>query len=80
MGDARPLTAHARDRRAYIYSEEQFESAETHDPLWNAAQRQMVRSGWMHGYLRMYWAKKILEWTPRAGAGISNRGAPQRSL
>ena len=37
---------------------------ETHDELWNAAQIQMVRYGWMHNYLRMYWAKKILEWTP----------------
>jgi deoxyribodipyrimidine photo-lyase len=57
------LAAHARDRRAYLYTEEQLDRAETHDPLWNAAQRQMVRSGWMHGYLRMYWAKKILEWS-----------------
>ncbi|MEW6758679.1 MAG: deoxyribodipyrimidine photolyase, partial [Acidobacteriota bacterium] len=39
------------------------EGADTHDLLWNAAQTQMVRTGWMHGYLRMYWAKKILEWT-----------------
>lgn len=57
------LAAHARDRRSYVYSEAQLESAETHDSLWNAAQKQMVLSGWMHGYLRMYWAKKILEWT-----------------
>ena len=41
-------------------------NAETHDVLWNAAQRQMVSSGWMHGYIRMYWAKKILEWSPSA--------------
>ena len=46
------------------YGIQEFENAETHDPLWNAAQRQMVDSGWMHGYLRMYWAKKILEWSP----------------
>ncbi len=38
-------------------------AAETHDPLWNAAQRQMVISGWMHNYMRMYWGKKILEWS-----------------
>ena len=57
------LAAHRRDRRPYLYSESQLESAATHDPLWNAAQRQMVESGWMHGYVRMYWAKKILEWT-----------------
>ncbi len=42
----------------------QFENGLTHDPLWNAAQMEMVRRGKMHGYLRMYWAKKILEWTP----------------
>ena len=57
------LTRHAGDPRPYLYSLEQFEQAATHDPLWNAAQREMVVSGRMHGYLRMYWAKKILEWT-----------------
>src|SRR5688572_4623194 len=57
------LAAHRRERRPHLYSESQLESAATHDPLWNAAQRQMVESGWMHGYVRMYWAKKILEWT-----------------
>ncbi len=60
----RSLRLHARDSRPYIYSERQLENAETHDPLWNAAQKQMVLTGWMHGYLRMYWAKKILEWSP----------------
>ena len=54
---------HQRDEREYVYTEKQLEDAETRDPLWNAAQQQMVISGWMHGYLRMYWAKKILEWT-----------------
>jgi deoxyribodipyrimidine photo-lyase len=62
----RTLGQHANDERTYIYTEEQLANAETHDPLWNAAQRQMVSSGWMHGYLRMYWAKKILEWSPMA--------------
>jgi deoxyribodipyrimidine photo-lyase len=57
------LARHARDRRPVLYTADQLEAAETHDPLWNAAQRQMVESGWMHGYVRMYWAKKILEWT-----------------
>ena len=60
----RTLSEHARDRRAVIYSEQQLEQALTHDPLWNAAQKQMVLTGWMHNYLRMYWAKKILEWSP----------------
>jgi deoxyribodipyrimidine photo-lyase len=63
------LKSHARDRRPYRYCAAQLERAETHDPLWNAAQLQMVTTGWMHGYLRMYWAKKILEWsTTPAGA------------
>lgn len=58
------LAEHARDEREHRYSERQLENAETHDPLWNSAQRQMVLGGWMHGYMRMYWAKKILEWSP----------------
>ena len=60
----RTLAQHARDPRPVVYTESQLENAETHDPLWNAAQMQMVSTGWMHNYLRMYWAKKILEWTP----------------
>lgn len=58
------LREHASDPRDPIYSLEQLERAETHDELWNAAQLQMVRTGWMHNYVRMYWAKKILEWSP----------------
>jgi deoxyribodipyrimidine photo-lyase len=57
------LKQHLRDRRDYRYSLEQLESAETHDELWNAAQMEMATTGKMHGYMRMYWAKKILEWT-----------------
>ena len=59
----RTLDAHRGDPRPYLYSLEELEAAGTHDELWNAAQRQMVRTGHMHGYLRMYWAKKLLEWT-----------------
>ena len=59
----RTLAAHAKDPRPVLYSEKQLDDAETHDPLWNAAQRQMVNTGWMHNYMRMYWAKKILEWS-----------------
>jgi deoxyribodipyrimidine photo-lyase len=55
---------HARDERERLYSLQQFEAGETHDELWNAAQMQMVRQGWMHNVMRMYWAKKMLEWTP----------------
>ncbi|HEX6773740.1 MAG TPA: deoxyribodipyrimidine photo-lyase [Acidobacteriaceae bacterium] len=58
------LREHARDRREYEYTCEQLERGETHDALWNAAQLQMVRYGWMHNVMRMYWGKKILEWTP----------------
>lgn len=60
----RTLDKHRHDRREYLYGLEEFASAATHDPLWNAAQREMVVTGKMHGYMRMYWAKKILEWTP----------------
>lgn len=57
------LNTHRGDPREYIYTKRQFEKAETHDMLWNAAQTQMVKTGKMHGYMRMYWSKKILEWT-----------------
>jgi deoxyribodipyrimidine photo-lyase len=59
----RTLAKHAQDPRPVLYTEAQLENAETHDPLWNAAQMQMVTAGWMHNYMRMYWAKKILEWS-----------------
>jgi len=59
----RTLDAHRGDPRAPRYGAGALEAADTHDPLWNAAQIQMVETGWMHGYVRMYWAKKILEWT-----------------
>jgi deoxyribodipyrimidine photo-lyase len=59
----RTLARHTQDVRPIRYTVQQLEDAETHDPLWNAAQTQMVVHGWMHNYMRMYWAKKILEWT-----------------
>ena len=55
--------AHRGDERPYLYDREALDRAATHDPLWNAAQREMVTTGRMHGYVRMYWAKKILEWS-----------------
>ena len=64
------LNEHRDDQREYLYSLEQFEDGKTHDDLWNAAQMEMVHKGKMHGYLRMYWAKKILEWT----------GSPEEAL
>jgi deoxyribodipyrimidine photo-lyase len=57
------LNKHLDDPREYVYTLKQFEEGKTHDPIWNAAQLQMVKSGYMHGYVRMYWAKKILEWS-----------------
>lgn len=57
------LNEHRHDKRDYLYTKHEFEKAKTHDPLWNAAQSEMVNKGKMHGYMRMYWAKKILEWT-----------------
>jgi len=57
------LNDHRKDKREFIYSLEEFEKAKTHEDLWNAAQIEMVKTGKMHGYMRMYWAKKILEWS-----------------
>jgi deoxyribodipyrimidine photo-lyase len=64
------LNEHRNDVREYSYSLRQFEQAETHDDLWNASQKEMLVKGKMHGYMRMYWAKKILEWT----------GSPEEAL
>jgi deoxyribodipyrimidine photo-lyase len=57
------LRQHQRDKREYVYTYEEFEKAKTHDPYWNAAQREMLHTGKMHSYMKMYWGKKILEWT-----------------
>lgn len=56
------LEAHRDDPRPHVYGLEQLENADTHDEVWNAAQRQLRREGWFHGYMRMLWGKKILEW------------------
>lgn len=66
----RTLGQHAADPRPRVYTPEQFEAARTHDPLWNAAQTQLVREGRMHNYLRMLWGKKILEWSPTPRAAL----------
>ena len=57
------LTVHSKDKRDYIYSRAQFETAKTHEDLWNACQKELVGRGKLHGWARMYWAKKILEWS-----------------
>jgi deoxyribodipyrimidine photo-lyase len=65
------LEVHESDPRPHTYSRAQLESAETHDPLWNAAQNQLRQEGWFHNYMRMLWGKKILEWSsqPRQALG-----------
>lgn len=57
------LEKHKKDEREYVYSIDEFEEADTHDEYWNAAQKEMVKTGKMQGYMRMYWGKKILEWS-----------------
>lgn len=57
------LDDHSSDEREHIYSKDEWEAAKTHDEPWNAAQQEMMQTGKMHGYMRMYWAKKILEWS-----------------
>lgn len=57
------LNEHRKDERECVYTLEELENAKTHEDLWNAAQIEMVNTGKMHGYMRMYWAKKILEWS-----------------
>lgn len=63
------LADHADDPRPHLYGREALEACDTHDPYWNAAMAEMVHTGFMHNYMRMYWAKKILEWsrTPEEG-------------
>jgi len=65
------LEAHAGDPREHVYTDAQFERAETHDPYWNAAQKELRLAGRMHGYMRMYWGKKILEWSPSPAQALA---------
>ncbi|MFZ5442367.1 MAG: deoxyribodipyrimidine photolyase [Myxococcota bacterium] len=64
------LTKHAKDRRPHLYSIEQLERSQTHDPLWNATMGQLRREGWFHNYLRMLWGKKIYEWSKSAADAL----------
>jgi deoxyribodipyrimidine photo-lyase len=66
------LARHAGDPRPYLYDLEDLGAARTHDALWNAAQRQLVREGRMHNYLRMLWGKKILEWSPSPREAVAS--------
>lgn len=63
------LAKHRGDQREYVYSPKDLEEAKTHDPYWNAAQQEMRMTGTMQGYMRMYWGKKILEWSPSPQEG-----------
>jgi deoxyribodipyrimidine photo-lyase len=73
------LLEHTKDPREFTYTFSELEQARTHDRYWNAAQREMVLTGWMHGYMRMYWGKKILEWSAsprtafRTALALNNR-------
>ncbi len=58
------LKNHAKDKREVLYTREQLEQSQTHDPYWNAAMTEMRVTGFMHNYMRMYWGKKVLEWSP----------------
>jgi len=69
------LQAHARDPRPHRYTRAQLEQAQTHDPVWNTAQRQLLTDGWFHNYLRMLWGKKILEWSPSPQAALETMRA-----
>jgi deoxyribodipyrimidine photo-lyase len=63
------LAAHRRDRREHVYCFDQLARADTHDPYWNAAMQEMLLTGYMHNYMRMYWGKKVLEWSPSPEEG-----------
>ncbi|MBV8938117.1 MAG: deoxyribodipyrimidine photolyase, partial [Alphaproteobacteria bacterium] len=65
------LAAHRRDRREHLYGWDQLAGANTHDPYWNAAMREMLLTGYMHNYMRMYWGKKVLEWSPSPEEGYA---------
>ena len=66
------LEEHEKDPREYLYTLEELDNAETHDPYWNAAQEEMKLTGKMHGYMRMYWGKKILEWSETPEDALKN--------
>ncbi len=66
------IAEHAGDEREHLYERTELEAAKTHDELWNAMQVQMVTEGKMHGWCRMYWAKKILEWSPDTQTAINS--------
>ncbi|MBV8782741.1 MAG: deoxyribodipyrimidine photo-lyase [Gammaproteobacteria bacterium] len=68
----RSLAAHAKDPRPHRYDYDTLARAATHDPYWNAAMREMLTTGYMHNHMRMYWGKKVLEWSATPGAGYAH--------
>jgi len=66
-----PRTRRPTSARRHLYSRAQLEKAQSHEDIWNAAQRQLVITGKMHGFMRMYWAKKILEWSATPAEALS---------
>lgn len=68
---AKTLDDHRKDKRPYLYTRDELDQSKTHDDLWNSAQIQLIKEGKMHGFLRMYWAKKILEWTTSPEEALS---------
>jgi len=66
------LDLHRTDIREFVYTREQWEKAQTHDQAWNAAQNQLLKTGKIHGYMRMYWAKKMLEWSETPEQAIAD--------
>ena len=67
----RTLAAHLHDRREHVYGRDRLAGADTHDPYWNAAMSEMLATGYMHNYMRMYWGKKVLEWSPSPEEGYA---------
>ena len=74
------LSAHAADPRPYLYAPEDFENAKTHDYLWNAIQAELLTTGLMFGYYRMYWGKKIIEWSRTPGRRAGDHDRPARKV
>lgn len=66
------LESHRSDIRDFVYTRKQWEAAQTHDEAWNAAQNQLLKTGKIHGYMRMYWAKKMLEWSETPEAALAD--------
>jgi hypothetical protein len=74
------LDEHRDDERPHLYSKAQLDAAGTRDPYWNAAMREMKHTGYMHNHMRMYWGKKILEWSRTPEVGLQSRPGSQQQI